>query len=118
MNNRLSLKESTSEARSPSRGILLGLIPLFILIVWLVARYLLGYQCGTGLSMLLQQVSIGFWAVELLLGILGLFSGRFRPLAIRLILTLLISALLLWPIVQLSFWLSSSGLPPLCHVTG
>jgi hypothetical protein len=101
-----------------TRGILLGLIPLFILIIWLIARYLLGYQCGDGLSMLLQLVFIVFWSVELLLGISGLFSNRFRPLAIRLILTLLISTLLLWPIVQLSFWLSSSGLPPLCHVTG
>jgi hypothetical protein len=118
MRDQVSLKEHTSEGRSSAQGILLGLPPLFVFIGSLTVRYLAGYQCGSALTLLLQQIAVALLVIELVVAIPGLFSKRFRSLAILLVLTLVVSALLSWPLEQLSWWLSSTGLPILCRVTG
>jgi hypothetical protein len=114
MIDHLRTKTIFSGSRTRSRSILLGLPPLLIFIGSLLTIYLEGY-CGSNLIFLLQEIAIALWGVELLSGILSLFSKRLRLLAITLILTLLISALLSWPLEQLSWWFTSFGPSPFCH---
>jgi hypothetical protein len=116
MANQILSKLIRPEARSLSRGILFGLFPLLVFIVSDIVRYFEGYQCGNDLILGLQKISLVLWGIELLAGILCLFNVRFRFFATILVLTLLLSAPLSWPLEQLSLWLTSFGLPLFCHM--
>jgi hypothetical protein len=101
-------------SRSLARGVLLGLLPLLVIIGALIVLYLTSV-CGNDLSLLLQVIAVALWGIELLAGILCLFNTRLRSLAIRLVITLILSALLVIPLVQLDAWLMTLGPPLLCH---
>ncbi len=107
-------ERNTVASHSLRRGILLGLLPLFIFIFSIIMTYLVGY-CGSGLIVLVQYIAIALWGIELLAGVFCLFNMRLRSLAISLILTLLLSALLSWSLDQLSLSITSSGPPFFCH---
>ncbi len=110
--------EQIERASHPlARGILLGFIPYLVIIGALVIRYLASV-CANDLLFILQVIAVALWGVELLVGILCLFNARLRSLAIALLPTLLLSALLLLPLIQLSSWLMTLGPPLLCHATG
>ena len=99
-----------------ARGILLGFIPYLVIIAALVIRYLASV-CANDLLFILQVIAVALWGVELLAGVLCLFNTRWRSLALPLIATLLLSALLVIPAIQLGAWLTSFGPSPLCHFT-
>jgi hypothetical protein len=101
-------------SRSLARGVRLGLLPLLVIIGALIVMYLTSV-CGNDLSLLLQVIAVALWGIELLAGILCLFNTRLRSLAIRLVITLILSALLVIPLVQLDAWLMTLGPPLLCH---
>ncbi len=101
-------------SRSLPRGILPGLLPLCVVIGALILKYLYGF-CGNDLILSVQEIAVVLWGAEMLLGLLGLFSRHWRFLATSLVITLLLSALLVWPLVLLSSWLLPLVSPPFCH---
>jgi hypothetical protein len=112
--------EQIQRAAHPlARGILIGLIPYLVIIGALVIKYLASV-CANDLLFISQVIAVALWGVELLAGILCLFNTRLRSLAISLVITLLLSALLVIPLLQLSAWLMTLG-PPFslfCYATG
>jgi hypothetical protein len=109
-----SSERNHTGAYSHAKGVLLGLSPLAVFLVSIVTIYLAGY-CGNGLILLLQEIAVTLWALELLAGGICFFNARLRSFAIDLLLTLLFSVLLAWSLEQLSFWFTASGSSPLCH---
>jgi hypothetical protein len=114
MAGQLSSERNTSETPHFSRGVLFGLPPFLVFVGSLVTMYLAGY-CGNGLVLLLQEIAVALWGIELVVGIGCLFKTRLRSFAIGLILTLLVSVLLSWSLDRLSLWFPFSGPSFFCH---
>jgi hypothetical protein len=111
--NEMRTERRHSEARSVfwGWGILAGLLPLFLLIVSLAINSLFG-TCNYEITNIVGYVAVALYGLELLAGIVGLFSWRFRHPALGLLGTLLISAALFWPLLASFQWLILHFLPP------